>query len=108
MNQPVPTATGSWVPRAEVRAVRGTRLWFQFRGESHDVAKLVQVALDRLLQEQPDMEVSTLWVDVFFQAEASESFAEVFLGQGIGKPCWIVTIDRQMKVVEFTRGVGKG
>jgi hypothetical protein len=34
--------------------------------------------------------------------------AEVFLGQGIGRPCWTVRLGRQLEALDCKKAVGQG
>jgi hypothetical protein len=41
-------------------------------------------------------------------SDKEEVLADVIVGQGIGRPCWLVTIGRNMKVLKCVKEIGRG
>lgn len=84
-----------------------TWVWFSVGDQTHSADKLVELAIQRITKEEGRPPYASARADVFFRTDSKEVLADVVVGQ-IMKLTWTVTFGKNMQILEYKKGVGRG
>lgn len=97
------------IPPDGVSPTLRTRVLFQIGDQVHSANELAEIAMGAAIKQggQVSREDLTIYVTIR-TIDDGGVLADVVVGHGIGKPCWLVTIDRKMQVVKCQKSIGRG
>ena len=96
------------VPNGEPKQMPSQYVWIDVGGQVHSADDLAGVAVRYLLAHEAHIDISKLRVDVFVRFGGGDVLADVVLSQGIGRPCWTISVDRKLGVSGCKKGQGVG
>jgi len=84
-----------------------TSVWFLVGDQTHSADKLVELAIQHITKKEGSAPYADARADVFFRTEDKEVLAEVVVGQ-IMKPTWTITFGKNLQVLRYRKGFGRG
>jgi hypothetical protein len=85
-----------------------TSVWFSIGEQGHSASELVELAVKRITKEEGNAPKPGARADVFFRTDSKDVLADVIVSWEIGKPCWTITIGRELQVLRYRKGVARG
>ena len=113
MEAPVASKAGSnedifgTVPESEPDLPPGSAVWIHMGDQDHSLQEFAAIATQRVAREEKSPPAPGTHVEIVFDLDGKDVFAQVILGSGIGAPHWVVTIDRQLKVTSYKKVLGR-